>query len=302
MSLIQYIPVSQLKIHPQNIRQYYPEADVQEMAASIAAVGGVLQALLVVPTGEQGQPGTEAQTAPTYYVVDGNMRLTAARTIPNCPPLKCESIASNHAEQLLVMAATSHFHYPKDAISRARHFRRLLTDEGLTIEEVANLVGLHFSRIHQLLTLLELEPAVQDLIAAGQLSADTRVARLLLRIPDPAHRVELAQRYARMGTGLKRTIKSLSHVVKQYERLGQSNAAPPPPKRQVTKVTASANGAITAQKIAEIASLHLCEGCRLNGLGENCYTCPAPYEFINHLVDLLPADTAKTQGEAAVTA
>ena len=310
----QYIPINQLKIHPQNIRQFYPETDVAEMAASIAAVGGVLQALLVVPTGQRDVVNSDDESLPTYYVVDGNMRLTAARTLAKCPPLKCETITSNHAEQLLVMATTSYFYYPKDFISKARHYQRLVRDEGLTPLQIAELTGMSASSIYNALTLLEItDPEVQVLIATGKLPYDIGLYRTLARIPDPAKRLELAERFAARGFSAKVALKSVRHVLQQYERLSRLAAepepapvngngqtaprlpvvpAPLPPRAAPRQANANRQpGKFTADKVAELAALHLCPGCRLDGLGDGCYTCPGVYEFVNHLVDLLPAET-----------
>jgi len=337
---IQHIPVSQLRIHPKNIRLYYPPADVAEMAASIAAVGGVIESLLIVPTGQR-EPATGEESLPTYYVVDGNMRLTAARTIPNCPPLKCEQLSSNQAEQLLVMAATSHFHYPKDAISKARHYRRLIEDEGLTPTQIAELTGLSSSSIYNAINLLELTTErAQTLIGEGKLAGDIALHRLIARIPDAAKRAELIERFAARGMSANSAIKSTRFIIKQYERLSKLAAEPaapaesqqpeavahlnggsattngkttaprlpvvaaPLPPKNAPRNNGNANakpGAINAEKVGELARLHLCSGCQLNNLGDRCYTCPGPYEFISHLVDLLPAETlGQAVGEAPV--
>lgn len=299
---VQFIPVDQLRIHPKNLRLYYPPADVEEMAASIAAVGGVLQALLVVPTGETTAP----DGLPTYYVVDGNMRLAAARTLPHPPALKCETIASNQAEQLLVMAATSHFHYPKDRISQGRHYQRLLTEEGLTVAEISALTGLHQASIYSAISLLELTDArTQNLIGEGKLSADIDLHRALARIPDPGKRAEMIDRIISKGLPATVAKKSVAHLLRQYGQLSQvpavngKHAAPvavpaPLPKRTnyPDKIDKRAAAKFTPEKVRELARLHLCDECRLEGLTAKCYTCPGPYEFINALVDVLPVEEA----------
>jgi hypothetical protein len=295
-----YLPVEQLKIHPKNLRLYYPDAEVAEMAASIKAVGGVIQALQIVPTGDTVQ--VNGEKLPAYFVVDGNMRLSAARTLDNCPPLKCEQLTSSAAEQLLVMAATSHFHYPKDAVSKGKHYQRLVNEEGLTPPEIAALTGLHQSGIYAALKLLEYtDEPVQQLIAEKKLPGDIALHRQLARIPDPAKRMELARRFAARGVSAKTAVQSVRHVLRQYERLADK-PDPTPPQLKVVKKKKPAPGNLSPEKIAELANLHLCEGCRLDGLGDKCYTCPGPYEFINDLVDRLPADVAQTEDETAVAA
>lgn len=293
-----YLPIEQLKIHPKNLRHYYPAADVQEMAASIQAVGGVIQALQIVPAGQFTE-----DRMPLFYVVDGNMRLAAARTLDDCPPLKCEQISSSEAEQLLLMAVTSQFHYPKDPISKARHYRRLVEEEGITPPQIAELTGLSQSTIYNHLSLLELtSERAQHLIGEGKLSADIALHRALQRIPDDAKRAELIERYAARGLSGKSALKSTRYVLKQYELLSQQPvgalngngkiappvvAAPRPKQNNYPDRINKSNG-FSAEKVAAIAAVNLCPGCRLDGLTSKCYTCPSPYEFINHLVDVLP--------------
>lgn len=285
-----YLPVEQLKIHPKNLRRYYPEADVQQMADSIKAVGGVVQALQIVPTGQFTD--VDGDKLPLFYVVDGNMRLSAARTIENCPPLKCEQISSSAAEQLLLMAVTSEFHYPKDPISKALHYKRLVEDEGLTPPQIAELTGLSQSSIYNAIRLLEItDEPTRQLIGQRKLPPDIALHRHLAQIPDPEKRLELAKRFAARGMSAKSALKSTRYVLRQYQALPDK----PNPKAPALKIV-SKNGSgktskpLDADKVTQIARLHLCPGCRLDGLQQKCYTCPGPYEFINHLVDLLPVE------------
>lgn len=283
MTELLYLPVEQLRIHPKNIRLYYPDDDIQEMATSIKK-SGVLQALLITPTNEEGAEGQAV-----YYVVDGNMRLAAARTIVDCPPLKCEVIEQDSVQQLLTMLSTSHFHYPKDPISKARHYQRLREQEGYSVAEISAATGLSLSTIHNSLSLLEFDHTIQTLIAQRKLTGDINVARLLLRVPDPDHRRRLAERYAARKVSIKGITKSLAHVLKQYDQLAeQPDPIQKQKPRKVFPPVSNKNGKLNDDKLLEIANLHLCENCRLDGLGEQCYTCPGPYEVINHIVDLLP--------------
>ena len=91
------IAAARLSHHPRNMRRFYPEAQVAEMAASMKA-RGLEQALIVVPNGKRGQ----------YWVVDGNLRLEGARRLGNhCSALKCEVRTRAAADQLLTMAVTN---------------------------------------------------------------------------------------------------------------------------------------------------------------------------------------------------
>jgi ParB-like chromosome segregation protein Spo0J len=150
--------------------------------------------------------------------VDGNMRLAGARLLGNhCPPLKCEVVDATRAEQLLAMAVTNAFHYPKDPIGEARHYRRLVREEGYSVGEIARHTGLHARTIESRLRLLDLDEEVQELIAAGGLPRDRRVADALLSVGDVQARVKLARRLARPGITVKAIQAACARLVEQLE-------------------------------------------------------------------------------------
>lgn len=277
MTTLTYINVEKLKLHPQNMRLYYPPEDVAEMAKSIQSVGGVLQALLVVADPESNGSG------PRFLVVDGNMRLAAARTIPDCPPLKCEIISSNRAEQLLVMTATSHHHYPKDPISQARHYRRLIDQEGLTPTDIAQAVGVNPGTIYNRLFLLELDDDIQSLLIERRLSLDVNVLRYLMKIPEQTTRIHLARRAAINQTSARQFRRSITHVLNQYQQM--ENKPDPKPFVQRKPRSVQAAGQLDAAAIQSIAAQTLCDDCRLHGLTKKCWVCPGPYDFVNALVE-----------------
>lgn len=292
MTHLIYCSPEQLKIHPENIRAYYPPGDVAEMAASIRAMNGVLQALLVI-----------YDDAPDHYlVVDGNLRLMAGRLLgPECPPLKCEVIAADHARQLLVMAATG-LHYPKDPVSEGRHYRRLVSDEGYSVEEIARRTGISRATIDSRMALLELDEDIQRLVVEGRISKDIRVTRALRAIPDPATRVKLARRFAANGTGIPRIVKSCRVVLEQGRRMKGEPAKQDRPRPQVALVKPAPQarlGAELARVIGEAAEKTLCEGCRVDGLSAECYLCPGPQEFIDHLLMLAEGAEADALHAAA---
>lgn len=210
-----YLAPHRLRIHPDNMRRYYPQDQVAEMAASIQANGGVIQALLIVPDPER--PGG-------YLVVDGNMRLAGAQSLgPNCPPLKCEVIAADHAAQLLVMATTT-LHYPKDPISEALHYRRLVAD-GYSIKQIAERTGIAWAKIRGRLRWLDLEPEIQEHVAAGRLPRDHRAAEALQSIPDAAARVKLAARLAAHRATIEAIQRACAKLVESLNAVAAAKAA-----------------------------------------------------------------------------
>jgi ParB family transcriptional regulator, chromosome partitioning protein len=198
-----YVAAARLSHHPRNMRRFYPEAQVAEMAASIKA-RGLEQALIVVPNGKRGQ----------YWVVDGNLRLEGAQRLgKKCRALKCEVRTRAAADQLLTMAVTNRFRFRVDPISEALHYRRLIDEEKYTPRQIATAVGICLKTVNDLLLLLRLEPEIQQLIATEKLPRDARVAGALLSLPAEP-RVKLARHMAGR--------KSIKAVLKATEKLKQA--------------------------------------------------------------------------------
>jgi ParB/RepB/Spo0J family partition protein len=293
MTELIYLPHAQLKLHPQNIRLYYPPQDVAEMAGSLASVGqtqqsGNLLAMLVVPADEPG----------FHYVVDGNLRLAAGRTLgEDCPPFKCEVITQDKAAQLLTMAALN-LHYPKDPVSEGRHYDRLIREEGYTQEAIAAATGLSRATISSRLALLDLDEEIQGFIVERRLPADIRLIRALRNMPDTEQRLRIARYYAgrkdvAIGSMVRR-IRKISELAHELAGKGSDYRAAEARRRDKTRAANEARRSnrqtgldeVARAEIWRLAGVHLCEGCRLDGLEAGCYLCPGPQEFIEHLVEL----------------
>lgn len=175
----------QLVEHPKNMRRFYDKADVQEMAASILATGGVLEPLIVV---KDLRPGK-------WVVVDGNMRLRGARELGDkCPPLDCKEVAKTEGEQLLAMVTANKVRYDVDPVSEAMHFKAL-RDKGLTVRQISEQTGVAEFRITNRLPLASLELEIQKMVVAGQLPKSPDAIKALLEL-EPETRVQMARKLA----------------------------------------------------------------------------------------------------------
>lgn len=268
MAELLYLSPAQLRIHPHNMRRYYPPADVTEMAASIRAAGGVVQALLVVPDPERPAG---------YLVVDGNMRLAGAHQLGDaCPLLKCEAIDADRAEQLLVMATTT-VHYPKDPISEALHYQRLM-DEGYSVNEISQHTGIAWTLIRSRLRWLELEPEIQEHVAAGRLPRDGRVAEALQSIPDAEARVKLADRLAAHGATIAAIQRACAKLVESLQVLAAARATRTPALAH--SGAAHSQGRASWQGL-RVAARHACEQCDVREQSLATVAEPA-WEAITH--------------------
>ncbi len=100
------------------------------------------------------------------------------------------------AEQLLDMVAENLVRATPDPVSEVLHYRRLLQEPGMSRARLARETGVAPQTINDRLRLMELEPEIQDLIAAGRFPRGREPVEALLSIPDSRARVETARALA----------------------------------------------------------------------------------------------------------
>ena len=182
------VPVGAVSPNPNQPRVHFDEESLTELASSIAEMG-VLQPILVRPL-DDGE----------FELIAGERRWRAAQragltTIPAVVRLT-DDVSS--VEQALV----ENLHRQDlTALEEAAAYQQLLDEFGLTHDQIATRVGKSRSAITNSLRLLGLPPAVQHLLADGQLSAGH--ARALLGTPDRGRQEHLAREAAAGGWSVR---------------------------------------------------------------------------------------------------
>jgi len=171
------IPTASVEPNPHQPRQHFDEESLVELAASIAEMG-VLQPILVRPIDDD-----------RYELIAGERRWRATQRagLASVPAIVRTTSDMSSIEQALV----ENLHREDlTALEEAAAYQQLLEDFELTHDELAGRVGKSRSAITNAIRLLGLPPAVQALLADGQLSAGH--ARALLGTPDRTRQEELA--------------------------------------------------------------------------------------------------------------
>ena len=206
------VPVEAVSPNPNQPRVHFDEESLTELASSITEMG-VLQPILVRPL-DDGE----------FELIAGERRWRAAQragltTIPAVIRLTDDATS---VEQALV----ENLHRQDlTALEEAAAYQQLLDDFGLTHDQVATRVGKSRSAITNSLRLLGLPPAVQHLLADGQLSAGH--ARALLGTPDRARQEQLAREAAAGGWSVRMVedaVRGDSAAVTQDDAPSQTEA------------------------------------------------------------------------------
>ena len=182
---VRELPVAQLEPNSRQPRDRFDDAELADLAGSIAK-RGVLQPLVV--TGDPDRGGA-------YRIVAGERRWRAARKAGlETVPVVFREVGSDR--ELLELALVENLQRADlNALEEAEAFRALSEEFGLSQQEIADRVGRSRAAVANSLRLLRLPDAVQEQIRSGALTAGQ--ARPLLSLGDDKSQVELAARAQR---------------------------------------------------------------------------------------------------------
>lgn len=154
------LPIELIHRNPGQPRQYFAEAELAELEASIRA-SGVLQPILVRPS-----PTTPGE----FEIVAGERRWRAAqRAGLNAIPALVRTLADDVAYEIAIVENVQR--EDLNALEEARAYDQLMGRMGYTQEQAATAVGKSRSHIANTLRLLQLPADVQDHVLQGRLSA-----------------------------------------------------------------------------------------------------------------------------------
>jgi len=161
------IPLSEIRVNPNQPRRDVEHANLETLAASILD-HGILQPILVT------------ETLDGYRIVAGERRVQAARLAGlERIPAVIRQLAD--LEQLELALVENVQREDLNPIEEANAFRQLHEEFGLTQDEIARQVGRARTTITNTLRLLELDDGVQAAVADGRLSEGH--ARALVGLP-----------------------------------------------------------------------------------------------------------------------
>jgi ParB family transcriptional regulator, chromosome partitioning protein len=182
------IPVGSITPNPRQPRQVFDSETLEELAASIRAVG-LLQPVVV----RKVMPGH-------YELVMGERRWRACElaALAQVPAI----VRETSDDDLLRDALIENLHREQlNPLEEAAAYQQLLDDFSATHEELARKIGRSRPHISNTIRLLGLPPNVQKRVAAGVLSAGH--AKALLGVSDLQAQEQLAHRIVAEGLSVR---------------------------------------------------------------------------------------------------
>jgi len=196
------LPIEAIERNPEQPRKRFDELKLEELAASIRE-HGVVEPILVRKDGGK------------YRILAGERRWRAAARagLKEIPAVVREA---SEREAFELARVENLQRADLNAIEEAEAYDVLVSDHGLTQEEIAKRVGKERSTVANALRLLKLPEDVRDSVRDGQL--DMGHARALLGIDDAEAIRKAAGRAIREGLSVRATealVRALTHKEKK---------------------------------------------------------------------------------------
>src|SRR5512137_1618780 len=186
---VQEIPLADLELNPFQPRKHFNEAALEELASTIRE-HGILTPVVVRRVGEG------------FQIIAGERRIRAARLagLTHVPTIVREASDAQALQMALVENLQREDLNPLEA---AEAYQKLVTDFGLTQEELAGRLGRDRSSVANSLRLLRLPKRIREDVAEGTLSEGH--ARALLGLEKTADQLKARDEVVRRGLNVRAT-------------------------------------------------------------------------------------------------
>ena len=215
------LPLADISVNRRQPRRTFSDDELQELAASIRALG-VVQPVVVRPLQPRRRRPAEGVPAPTgvrFELIAGERRLRAAK-LAGLEYIPALVRPADEISSLEIALAENVAREDLNAIEEALAYAALVDEFGLTHERVAELVGRSRVAVTNLLRLLDLPDDVQAMLERGDLTEGH--GRALLALPDHGER----RRVARLVVTEGLTVRQVEALVRKLNEEGPEGAAP----------------------------------------------------------------------------
>jgi ParB family transcriptional regulator, chromosome partitioning protein len=206
------IPLDAIERNPWQTRSRFDEAELAELAASIASTG-VVQPIIVRPM--PPVQGTTGQQPARYQLISGERRVLASRkagkaTIPAV-------LRMVNDEQVLEMTIVENLQRTDlNPMEQARAFQRLSTEFRLTQEQISIKTGKERATVGNFMRLLRLPEGVQAKVETGELTFGH--AKALLALDSPEQITSAAQKAMALSLSVRQTENYVNNLINPEAR------------------------------------------------------------------------------------
>ena len=202
--IVQSIKVIEIEPNRNQPRRTFPNESLEELAKSIEKYG-IIQPIIV------------AKKDGYYEIIAGERRWRAAKKagLKEMPCIVRDTDERKNQEIALIENIQREDLNP---IDKARGFRQLLDEYGMTQQELADTVGLNRSTVTNTLRILNLDERVIQLVLEGKLTEGH--CRALLCYDDSDKQYEMALRIVEKGENVRdieKKVQDKKKVSKKYE-------------------------------------------------------------------------------------
>jgi ParB family transcriptional regulator, chromosome partitioning protein len=183
------VDVNAIQSNPFQPRKEFDQAELEELAASIAQ-HGILQPIVV------------RQVEGGFQLVAGERRLMAARKV-GLDKVPCRLVTKSDLESRELAIIENLQRADLNEMEKAIAFQAYLDQTQTTIEELAKRLGKDRSTVSNCLRLLELPEFVKKALREGRISAGH--ARSLLPLDEEADQIAMCQQIVSEGLNVRQT-------------------------------------------------------------------------------------------------
>ena len=184
---ILFLDINDIKPNAKQPRKNFQEDKIEELARSIET-HGIIQPIMVRPAREG------------YEIVAGERRWRAARKT-SLKKVPCIIRELSEEQNMLIAIIENMQREDLNPMEEAEALNQMITNYGLTQEEVSKSVGKSRPYITNALRLLKLPAAIQELVVQGELTSGH--ARAIVGVKDEKKQMQLANRTATEGLSVR---------------------------------------------------------------------------------------------------
>jgi ParB family transcriptional regulator, chromosome partitioning protein len=206
------LPIGALQPNARNPRRAFPNAELDELAASLRE-RGIIQPIVARPL---------RGSAETYEIIAGERRWRAAQRA-GLHEVPVVIVEATDAEALQLAIIENVQRADLNPLEEAEGYRALMEEFGNSQDEIAKIIGKSRSHVANTLRLLKLPETVKSYICSGQLSAGH--ARMLIGQPNAE---KLAEDIVARGLNVRQVEAMARHAA---DKNGHARAS----RRRATK-------------------------------------------------------------------